>query len=372
MAREEGISPTTALIGLQGQLDTVRSEIFVTNTNLQNIGTLIQNDSFEDQRRLLEEREQEKLLLERKIRTGQEEALQQKVSSSLLPPVVKLENKLNSTFGKISTALLSLFGFFGTKVIRGIQVSAQLGLGALRGIGDLLKGSFAFISNTLGTLSKGFGSVLSGIGGITGKVVKALGSLIASPFKAIAELVGKLLPGIRGGAIAAGAGAGVAAAGSTLLRIIGFGSRISTGSDALQNFQEGNIVEGSINAAATIFPHPAAAMGLTVLKAAGIDLSDVGSKITSGFSQASESLKKLDIMDPFSEKNRQAFSEALSGFNLNAPSRKAEVPVESGNTSQTSGPTALTVTPYNGDIQSLKTNRLLQALNQRLNQTLSI
>jgi hypothetical protein len=83
MAREETV-PTTALVGLQGQLDTVRSEIITTNTNLQSIGTLIRNDSVEDQRRLIGEREQEKNLLERKIRTGQEESLQQKVSSSLL------------------------------------------------------------------------------------------------------------------------------------------------------------------------------------------------------------------------------------------------------------------------------------------------
>lgn len=380
MAREETVS-TTALVGLQGQLDTVRSEIVTTNTNLQSIGTLIRNDSVEDQRRLIEEREQEKNLLERKIRTGQEEALQQKVSSSLLPPVVKLENKLNSTFGNITRALTSLFGFFGTKVIQGIQLSAKVGLGALKGIGNILKGSFGFIANTLGTLGRGFTSILSGIGGITGKVIKALGSLAASPFKAIADLVGKLLPGLRAGAAAAGIGAGAATAGSVLLKLLGFGSRVSTGSDAIQNFQEGKTAEALVNAAATVFPHPAAAMGLTALKLTGVDLSNVGSKITSGFSGAMEGLKGFDITNPFSGKNLEALKNATTNFgiNFNAPPRETEVPVQPGNTTQTSekvsdnpasssmsstpavtsvtpagtpGPTPLTAIPYNGNIQS--------------------
>jgi hypothetical protein len=365
MAREETVS-TTALVGLQGQLDTVRSEIITTNTNLQSIGTLIRNDSVEDQRRLIEEKEQEKNLLERKIRTGQEEALQQKVSSSLLPPVVKLENKLNSTFGKVSAALSGLFGFFGTKIVQGIQTSAQLGLGALKGIGNLLKGSFGFITNTLGTLGRGFASVLSGIGGITGKVIKSLGSLAASPFKAIADLVGKLLPGLRGGAAAA-AGVGAASAGSVLLKLLGVGSRISTGTDAIQNFQEGNIAGGSLNAIATVFPSPLAAMGLTGLKLSGVDLNDVGSKITSGFSGAMKGLEGFDITNPFSGKNLEALKNATTNFgiNFNAPARETEIPVQPGSTSSasekvsgnpasssTSGPKSLTVVPYAGDIQS--------------------
>ena len=379
MAREETVS-TTALVGLQGQLDTVRSEIITTNTNLQSIGTLIRNDSVEDQRRLIEEKEQEKNLLERKIRTGQEEALQQKVSSSLLPPVVKLENKLNSTFGKVSAALSGLFGFFGTKIIQGIQTSAQLGLGALKGIGNLLKGSFGFIANTLGTLGKGFTSILSGIGGITGKVIKSLGSLAASPFKAIADLVGKLLPGLRAGAAAA-AGVGAASAGSILLKLLGVGSRISTGTDAVKDLQEGNIAGASINAIATVFPSPLAAMGLTGLKLSGVDLNDVVSKTTSGFSGAMEGLKGFDITNPFSGENLEALKNATTNFgiNFNAPPRETEVPVQPGNTSSTSekvsgntasssmsstpagtpavtpagtpGPIRLPVVPYDGNIQ---------------------
>ena len=236
MDKENSI-PSTSLVGLQGQLNTVRSEIVTTNVNIQGIGRLIQSDSLQDQRKLLEEREQEKKLLELKIRKGQENQLEQKVSTSLRSPLISTEKKLNSTFANITKALGTLFGFFGIKVIRGIQSSAKLGIGALSGIGNLLKGSFGFITSTLGTLSRGFTSILSGIGGITGKVIKSLSALAASPFKAIADLVKSLLSGIRSAAPVAAATAGVSGAASLLLKALGIGARTSTAIDAVTNFQ---------------------------------------------------------------------------------------------------------------------------------------
>ena len=53
MDKENSIS-STSLVGLQDQLNTVRSEIVTTNVNLQGIGRLIQSDSLQDQRKLLE------------------------------------------------------------------------------------------------------------------------------------------------------------------------------------------------------------------------------------------------------------------------------------------------------------------------------
>ena len=96
---------TTALVGLQQQLNTIRSEVFSTNTGLQNIAGLIQTDSFLDQQRLREEKEQERILAEREIRIGQEEQLQQRISSSLVQPVKKLETNLTSTFEGITSSL---------------------------------------------------------------------------------------------------------------------------------------------------------------------------------------------------------------------------------------------------------------------------
>jgi hypothetical protein len=292
---KENFIPSTPLVGLQGQLNTIRSEIFTTNVNLQGIGRLIQSDSLQDQRKLLEEREQEKKLLELKIRQGQENQLEQKVSTSLRSPLISTEKKLNSTFANITKALGTLFGFFGIKVIQGIQSSAKLGIGALSGIRNLLKGSFGFITSTLGTLSRGFTSILSGIGGITGKVIKSLSALAASPFKGIADLVKSLLSGIRSAAPVAAAGAGVSGLGSLLLKALGIGARTSTAIDAVTNFQEGNYAESAINAAATFAPFSLPSIALSGMKATGneldlsnINFSEIANSASSGFSNLME------------------------------------------------------------------------------------
>ena len=327
MDKENSI-PSTSLVGLQGQLNTVRSEIVTTNVNLQGIGRLIQSDSLQDQRKLLEEREQEKKLLELKIRKGQENQLEQKVSTSLRSPLISTEKKLNSTFANITKALGTLFGFFGIKVIRGIQSSAKLGIGALSGIGNLLKGSFGFITSTLGTLSRGFTSILSGIGGITGKVIKSLSALAASPFKAIADLVKSLLSGIRSAAPVAAATAGVSGAASLLLKALGIGARTSTAIDAVTNFQEENYAESAINAAATFAPIALPAYLLGGMKATGneLDLSNINfSEIANSASSAFSGLMKSG-------------SDFLSGSGLNLdflnnPAPKVEANVEEGSQS---------------------------------------
>ena len=324
MDKENSI-PSTSLVGLQGQLNTVRSEIVTTNVNLQGIGRLIQSDSLQDQRKLLEEREQEKKLLELKIRQGQENQLEQKVSTSLRSPLISTEKKLNSTFANITKALGTLFGFFGIKVIQGIQSSAKLGIGALSGIGNLLKGSFGFITSTLGTLSRGFTSILSGIGGITGKVIKSLSALAASPFKAIADLVKSLLSGLRTAAPVAAATAGVSGAASLLLKALGIGARTSTAIDAVTNFQEGNYAESAINAAATFAPFSLPAIALSGMKATGneLDLSNINfSEIANSASSAFSGLMKSG-------------SDFLSGSGLNLdflnnPAPKVEGTVEQG------------------------------------------
>ena len=288
---KENSVPSTSLVGLQGQLNSIRSEIFTTNVNLQGIGKLIESDGLLDQRYLSEERDKEKKLLESKIRQGAENELEKKVSASLQSPLSSTEKNLNSIFSKITTALGALFGFFGNKVIQGFQLSAKLGIGALTGIGNLLKGSFGFITSTLGTLSKGFTSVLSGIGGITGKVIKSLSALAASPFKAIAGLVKSLLSGLRIAAPAAAVGAGASGILSFLTKALGIGARTSTAIDAVANFQEGDYTTSAINAAATFLPFSLPAIALATAKATGneLDLSNfnpsgIAESVSSGFS----------------------------------------------------------------------------------------
>ena len=162
----ENVTTTTALIGLQGQLDNVRAEISATNAGLQNIATLIQTDSALDQQRLLQEREQERLLAEREVRVDQAQELQQKVSAAVTQPVVKLEQKLTSTFNGITAALTGLFGFVGVSVLNGLKSAADISIKALTGIGGLIRNSFNAIGSGLSSLRGGFGCVI-----VTGKQI---------------------------------------------------------------------------------------------------------------------------------------------------------------------------------------------------------
>ena len=343
MDKENSI-PSTSLVGLQGQLNTVRSEIVTTNVNLQGIGRLIQSDSLQDQRKLLEEREQEKKLLELKIRQGQENQLEQKVSTSLRSPLISTEKKLNSTFANITKALGALFGIFGIKVIQGIQSSAKLGLGALKGIGDLLKGSFGFITSTLGTLSRGFTSILSGIGGITGKVIKSLSALAKSPFKAIADLVKSLLSGLRTAAPVAAATAGVSGAASILLKALGIGARTSTALDAFKNFWEGDYATGAVNAAATFAPFSLPSIALSGMKLTGneldlsnINFSEIANSASSAFSGLMEygsnvlsgsglNLDFLNNLAPKVEGNIEEGSQSVQPQNSMIPTATTQAP----------------------------------------------
>jgi len=318
---KENSVPSTSLVGLQDQLNNIRSEIFTTNVNLQGIGKLIESDNLQDQKYLLEQRNQEKKLLELKIRQGAENEIEKKVSASLQSPLISTEKNINSIFSKITTALGALFGFFGNKIIQGFKLSAKLGIGAITGIGNLLKGSFGFITSTLGTLSKGFTSILSGIGGITGKVIKSLSALAASPFKAIAGLVKSLLSGLRIAAPAAAVGAGASGILSFLSKALGIGARISTATDAFTNFQGGDYATGAVNAAATILPFSLPAIALTTAKVTGneldlsnINFSRIGESVSSGFSGLMKS-----------------GSDFLSGFGLNLDFLNNPAPEVKGN-----------------------------------------
>ena len=191
----ETVTSNISLIGLQNQLDTVRSEVFSTNSNLQTIGRLIQTDNFEDQKRLIEERNQEKLLAEKEIRSIDEEQLKQKVDAAVVKPIQKLEPKLKSSLSSITLGLGALFGVLSSPIIGSLKSAANLGVKTFTGIGDILKNSLGVIGSIFSSFSSGFSSVIGAIGKVTSKVLGALKDLAKSPFKAIADAFKKLLPG---------------------------------------------------------------------------------------------------------------------------------------------------------------------------------
>lgn len=320
----ETVTTTTALVGLSGQLNTVRTEISATNVSLQNVASLIQLDSSLDQRKLLQEREQERLLAEREVRVGQEQELQRKVSAAVTQPVNRIEKKLTSTFDNITSSLKFLFtGFVGTTVLKGLGGASKLGLKTLSGIGGLLKNSFGVIGSGLSALSGGFGSVIRSITGITGKISKAILSLATSPFKAIADVFKKFVPGIKPTA-AGGAAAG--AGGLDLLKLLKTGGRVLGGASAVQSAVEGDTLGAITSGAAAAFPNPltiTTALGYQGYKAFGenIDMSKFLPKGT-------PSLPNVDFGNMLGEMGKTMSN--FFGINLDVPGQEVKGNVEDG------------------------------------------
>jgi hypothetical protein len=257
---------TTALVGLQQQLNTIRSEVFSTNTGLQNIAGLIQTDSFLDQQRLREEREQERILAEREVRIGQEEQLQQRISSSLVQPVKKLESKLTSTFEGITSSLKYLFTtVLGVQLLKSIKIAIIKSGQALSNIGTVVRSSFGFITGAFSNLRSGIGSVVTSISNVTQRVSKSAIDLAKSPFKAISEIFKNLFKGGKSTASTAGSAAvestdDVLKGLSSLFKGVG-GTALRVGGTALgavataQNIKEGDIPGAVLSGAATV-PSP--------------------------------------------------------------------------------------------------------------------
>lgn len=327
------VTTTTALVGLSGQLDTVRTEIAATNVGLQNVASLIQADSFLDQQRLLQEREQERLLAEREVRVGQEQELQKKVTAAVAQPVVRLEQKLTSTFNGITNALRFLFtGFIGGGVINGIKNAAGVSLKALTSIGGLIRNSFNAIGSGLSSLRGGFGSVIRSITGVTSRVSKAILSLAASPFKAIADVFKKFVPGFKPTGGGAPAGGGV--------NFLGLLTSLGGAFGLAENLKEGDIPGMALNVAQIIpspVQFPAAIMSL-------------GYEAFGG--------KNIDIKKTFGEMG-QNFSNFL-GINIDAPAKEVQGNVEEGKPSPAPapkpGPVPIQTVPFTPPATSQKPN----------------
>lgn len=276
MANESPVS-TIDLVGLQGQLNGVRSELVASNNNLQGISNLIQSDNAKDQEKLYDEQKQQQLLLERQIRTGQEESIEQKISTAFEEPANKVQQNLNSTFNNIDNSLRgSFFGAIGTAFLTKLTGAAKLGKSAFSSVGNTLKSILGGVGTALGSIKNGFGSVVSSIGGIVGDILK-------SPFKSIGNLFNQLLG--RGGPPAAAATAGAATAAAetaaattataaTASPLGGFnpesflkgGARVLSGINLFNSAQQGDMLGSSIYGASTLFPNlftGAAALGYT-------------------------------------------------------------------------------------------------------------
>jgi hypothetical protein len=217
-------SYSSPLVSIQGQLDNIRSEVSGVTFGLQGIASLIQSDSALESQRLRLEQDQEKQLVERQIRVGQEGQLQQTVSAALVAPIKKIEPQLTSTFDRATDALKRLFGTgFGLLGISALTKGTAANLRKLTDIRGIFKSSLGFVTSSFSLMRGGFTRVINSIRAVTSKVFDIATDLAKSPLKAVSDLFKNFLK-VKPGAAAAGAGAAAAAAGGfNILSLLGKG-----------------------------------------------------------------------------------------------------------------------------------------------------
>lgn len=356
MDNETPSTSSIQLIGLQGQLEGVRSELISTNNNLLGIGNLIRTDSAQDQQRLLDERRDQQLLSERQVRVGQEEELERKVSASFVEPVNKLEKSLSSTFGNIQKALNFLFvGAVSGVFLKGLGKAVDLGKSTLAGVGSLLTNIFGAIGSGLGSIKDGFGSVIKSIGGVVDDISKGILSLAKSPFKAIADAFNKLLgkdvsptpppttkpPTTKPPTTKPPSGGGP-------LRFLGPATRLFSGFGAGAAALEGDYTGAAIYGSAALFPNPVTGSAALAYSFFGDEIKQGLSNITNQFGNFD--FKNLSIPNIFGlGSSEKEVKPSLDNTETSSPITAA--PTTNTTTSSTSvaqpaGPQSIQVVPF--------------------------
>lgn len=149
-------------------IQSLRTDIGKLSTGLSNIAFLLQKDNLEDQSRIRQQQERERILAEQEVRIGKENELEQKIQAAVAQPVERLAPKMENTFSGIKSALgILLFGWLTNQVVQSIINSEEkttfnfnsikfniiknvgIGIGGL----DAIRNGFSVFKNTLGTIS---------------------------------------------------------------------------------------------------------------------------------------------------------------------------------------------------------------------------
>lgn len=243
----------TVLTGIQQQFQNLQNQINTLSQSINNIYKLIQADTNSEQQLLAKEQQQEVKSNQRQIRVGGENQLEQKIQRALAAPVEALTNKVENIFGRVGSALSSLFlGWLGIQGIKTLNAWRNKDNDALNDIkNDLLK-NIGIGVGAIASIHFGLRLVKNALLGVTRGVTSLIFNAIKLPFKAAgaaaAGLGGVLgLGGGKGAAPpAASTGAKPAARGPGLL------GGLSSAFGAGMNLKSGEFADAALNTAGFI------------------------------------------------------------------------------------------------------------------------
>lgn len=240
--------PSAELVQLNQSVQAIRTDVAGLNGALTNIVKALQADTNAETTRLTAEQEAERKLTEQQIRLGKEKDLEKRIEAKLISPVQKLAPQVTGIFDRIKQALGYLFlGWLTNQTVEALKAQAD---GDYQKVNDIKSNILKNVGLGIGAIAAmkfGFGAIIRGITGITGKILVLLGKGILKPFQALRNL----LPGARpAAAAAAAAGSGARAGGGLLGGAASFAGKALTAAGGIMDLANGEFWDSAVAAAA--------------------------------------------------------------------------------------------------------------------------
>jgi hypothetical protein len=204
----------TVLGTIQQQFQNLQNQINLLSQGINTISGLIQKDTESEQNLLQQQQEQETRNYQRKLRIGRENELEQKIENALVEPVATLTNKVENIFGRVGSALSTLFlGWLGIQGIKALQAWRDKDNSALEEIKNNVLKNIGFGIAAVASIKLGLMAVSSALTFVIRKITGLIFNAIRLPFQIAARGARTLAGNLFGRPSAAPAAAPAAAAG---------------------------------------------------------------------------------------------------------------------------------------------------------------
>jgi hypothetical protein len=237
--------PSAELVQLNQSVQAIRTDVSGLNGALTNIAKALQADTNAETTRLTTEQEAERKLTEQQIRLGKEKDIEKRIEAKIVSPVQKLVPQVTGIFERVKQALGYLFlGWLTNQSVEAIKAQSD---GDYQKVNDIKSNILKNVALGIGAIAAmkfGFGAIIRGITGITGKILGLLGRGILKPFQGLRNM----LPGARTATAAAGAGSGI------LKGATSFAGKALTVAGGIMDAASGQITDAGLAAGAAFAP----------------------------------------------------------------------------------------------------------------------
>lgn len=190
----------TVIANMQQQFQNFQNQLNALSKSINNIATLLQQDTLTEQQLLRQEQEQENRYAQRKIRLGRESRLEERIQTAVMGPVQAAASKIESVFGGVGRALQTLFfGFLGIQALKAIRAYAEGDEKELGSIKDLVIKNVGFVLGSFLAIKGGFFLIKTALKKLIGGVTSLLFTGISQIFKFSASKIGAMVGGIAAG-----------------------------------------------------------------------------------------------------------------------------------------------------------------------------